>query len=441
MSSTVSRATSLRASAATTVRWREAPLVLACAIVAYSALALGYIDSTPIWQNPDEPAHYNYIEQVADTGTLPVLQQGDWNTALLDRLKNGRLQPTDSVASIRYEGWQPPLYYVLAAPLFRLSEREPVEQQVNTLRLFGAALGALTLIAGYLVAREVLAPSLAAAVPVAMVGVPMFSAVSSSISADALGNLFAAVLVLVLLRTLALPRVDARRASALGALVALGVLAKLALAIFVPIGLAVVMYRATRKLRCALAFVGVGTAVGTPWMIHQVTSYGLTDPLATARHAIVTDQPRFPGLTPEYVSSFLTISFHSFWAQFGWMGIVAPDRLYWAWGALCVLAVLGLLLHLRSPRWQPRWLLLGATIIGAWLAYLGYNVTFQQPQGRYLFTALAPLAVFLVVGWAAWVPPRLRGPVSLALSFALVALNAYALLRVLGPGFLGVTSS
>jgi 4-amino-4-deoxy-L-arabinose transferase-like glycosyltransferase len=445
LSFTLSRAASPRASSTTTVRWLEAPIVLTFAVLAYMALAVGYVEKTPIWQNPDEPAHFNYIEQVADTASLPTLQPGDWDTQLLERLKNGRLEPSDSIASIRYEGWQPPFYYIVAAPLFRLTEAEPILQQVDTLRLFDAALGALTLIVAYVAAREVLRPSLSVTVPVVMAGVPMFTAISASISADALANLLAAVLLLILLRTLRAPKLSTRHAAAVGALVAIGVLTKLALIIFLPLALAVVIYRSARPLRSGAALLIACALVGAPWLMHQVTSYGWTDPLATTRHALVTDQPRFPGLSPDYISSFLTISFHSFWAQFGWMAIVAPDRLYFIWGALCAVALIGLVIRGRKSvqprRWNALWLLLLTTIVAAWLAYIGYNATFEQPQGRYLFTALTPLAICLVLGWAAWVPDRLRGAVSLALALALVVLNAYAQLRVLDPGFLGVISS
>jgi hypothetical protein len=69
------------------------------------------------------------------------------------------------------------------------------------------------------------------------------------------------------------------------------------------------------------------------------------------------------------------------------------------------------------------------------VAYIGYNLSFQQFQGRYLFTALAPIAVLLVAGWAAWLPARLA-PWGLGLvAGLLISLNAYSLLRVLEPGF------
>jgi hypothetical protein len=82
----------------------------------------------------------------------------------------------------------------------------------------------------------------------------------------------------------------------------------------------------------------------------------------------------------------------------------------------------------RSQAWQ----LLIATLVVAFVAYVGYNLSFVQFQGRYLFTALVPIAILLVRGWSA-IPPRPW--LSPSIGLALLALNAYALLRVLVPGF------
>jgi 4-amino-4-deoxy-L-arabinose transferase-like glycosyltransferase len=409
--------------------------VLAFTLVAYLALAIGYATLTPIWQNPDEPAHFTYIAFVARTGGLPELTAGDWDSALLERLKNGRLQPGDSVDAIRYEAWQPPLFYLLAAPLVRIGPLDDPAALVPRVRGFDIVLGALTLGVAYAAGREILNRQQAVAVPLAMVGIPMFTAVSAAISADPLANLLSAAIVLVLLRALLQGINRSRWPLGVGVLLGLGLLTKLALAIFVPLALIVVLVRSAKKLRDCGVLIGSAMVVVLPWTVHQVTTYGWADPLATSRHAaVVLDQPRFPGLSPEYVANFLTISFHSFWAQFGWMGVVAPDRLYLTYGLATLVALAGLVLQ-RRRLGEPAYVLLLATLAAAMLAYVGYNLTFEQPQGRYLFTALVPLCVLLVVGWSAWLPERTPAWAGLAIPLVLVGLNTYALLRVLVPGF------
>src|SRR5437763_10370500 len=143
---------------------RRSSLILALALVVYASLAFGYAVRTPIWQNPDEPAHFNYARWVAVTHTLPELRPGDWDSALLSRVQNGRLQPGDSITSIRYESWQPPLYYLLAAPAYVLGPTSE-DAAVLRLRVFNILLGALTLVVGYFAARCLLPEALALAVP------------------------------------------------------------------------------------------------------------------------------------------------------------------------------------------------------------------------------------------------------------------------------------
>lgn len=428
--------------------------MLLVTLATYAWLAVGYAAATPLWQNPDEPAHFNYIVDVARTGGLPVLQRGDYDVDLLERLKNGRLRPDDSVAAIRYESWQPPLYYVLAAQVYRAvpagDASDDPTGKVRPLRLFDAMLGALTVTVGYLCGRSVAGPGrgwLAVAVPVAMVGVPMFTAVSAAITDDALTNLLAALLTLALLRLVGRPA-TARLAMGVGVLLGLGVLTKLLLAVFAPIALLVLLaagrrlgVRGRALIAQATAMAGAALIVVAPWLVRQGLTYGWTDLLATRQHdVVVVDQPRFPGWSGEYVRAWLTMTYHSFWAQFGWMAIPAPDRLYWIWGAFTALAVAGLVVWLgrRRPAVAGSAVAAlaatGAANVGV-LVY--YNLTYQQAQGRYLFPSLVPICVLLILGWSALLPHRVRAPGALLGAGALVALNAYTLVRVLPGGFSG----
>jgi 4-amino-4-deoxy-L-arabinose transferase-like glycosyltransferase len=408
---------------------RTPQIIVGLALIAYAALAIGYATATPVWQNPDEPAHFNYAVHVAQTATLPELRHGDWDSELLERLKNGRLQPGDDIASIRYESWQPPLSYLVAAPALRVAT-DP-SARVLTLRLFNVILGGLTLLVAFLIALQMLPPLLAAAVPVVMAGIPMFTAVSASVSADPLANLLAAAILLALIH----PSKNPRWAVATGALLGLGLLTKLALAIFVPIVFLVLLNRSRQLAKDSVVVFGTAALIMLPWLVHQVTTYGWSDPLAMTRHAeVVSDQPRLMSLTPEYAWQFLTTTFHSFWAQFGWMAIPASNTLYWIWGALTIAAVVGLA-QARARLAQPAFQVLLATIAAACAALLAYNLTFTQFQGRYLFTALVPVAILCVLGWSAWLPSRLGTLGTLCVAWALVALNVYTFLRVLVPGF------
>ena len=55
-------------------------------LVAFVVSAFSYAVYTPDWQAPDEPAHYNYIANIATRRSLPVLLIGDYNQLLIQNL-------------------------------------------------------------------------------------------------------------------------------------------------------------------------------------------------------------------------------------------------------------------------------------------------------------------------------------------------------------------
>ena len=59
---------------------------LAVNVLAYLFIAVLYAVNTPAWQVPDEPAHYNYIRQVAEKGCCPEIRPGDWDNTYLEQL-------------------------------------------------------------------------------------------------------------------------------------------------------------------------------------------------------------------------------------------------------------------------------------------------------------------------------------------------------------------
>jgi hypothetical protein len=87
-------------------------------------------------------------------------------------------------------------------------------------------------------------------------------------------------------------------------------------------------------------------------------------------------------------------------------------------------------------RLDLRWLLLVGVVVGAFATVVYYNLTTDvQPQGRFLYVALAALVTLLALGWSTLLPPRLRLPGLAALDVLLVALNAYTLAAFLRPAF------
>ncbi|MCX7851230.1 MAG: hypothetical protein N2383_00465, partial [Caldilineales bacterium] len=117
------------------------PLWLILAV--YGLLAALYAVYTPLWQAPDEPAHFNNIRVLATTGRLPVLQPGDYDEAYLNTLKTRRFPSDLPITGLRYEGHQPPLYYLLATPVWWAGEGLTLRGRVILLRWQSALWGCL----------------------------------------------------------------------------------------------------------------------------------------------------------------------------------------------------------------------------------------------------------------------------------------------------------
>src|SRR3989442_8404486 len=135
---------------------RAEALPLALILGAYLVVATLYAARVPPYNAPDEPAHANYVREIAGRGALPVLRPGDWDADLLERLKAARFPAGSDVSAIRYESHQPPLYYLLLAPLARATAGASERDQIVALRLGSAAIGLVALAAPYRAARTLI---------------------------------------------------------------------------------------------------------------------------------------------------------------------------------------------------------------------------------------------------------------------------------------------
>jgi 4-amino-4-deoxy-L-arabinose transferase-like glycosyltransferase len=452
--------------------------LLALIVAVYCILGVAYATETPKWQVPDEPAHYNYIVYLADTWRFPVLQMGDYPHEYLEKIKAARFPPDMSIAPLRYEFHQPPLYYVLAAALYKGAGFLGVEGQFLALRLFSVALGCILLLVAYATLKEIFPDSeFLALTATALVGtVPMHIAMSAAINNDTLAELVLAVLVWLCIRGLK-RGLSWRHAVLLGLLLALALLTKTT--IYLPSVLCIVLTLAVRASfqgrRLPVQQLGVIFGLGMLscwWFIRNALTYGNLDLFGWQRHdSIVSGQPTTTQWIGRYglskvIHDFFVTSFHSFWAQFGWMGVLVDSRIYLLLGIVSIALGLGFMLSvarvLRDPQrltavqyWALALMLLIFVLVAA--GHLWYNLKFVQHQGRYLFPALVPIGLAFALGLQEWASiaallgSRLRGlkrvsgslpSATKALAFSLfyagfVALDLVCLYRFIVPYFRG----
>ncbi|HEY54457.1 MAG TPA: phospholipid carrier-dependent glycosyltransferase [Caldilineae bacterium] len=401
------------------------PLALILAV--YFVLAALYAWYTPLWQAPDEPAHYNNVRHVVETGSLPFLHPGDYDQDYLEAIKARRFPPEMSIDSIRYEGHQPPLYYWLAAPLLLITQGMGYEIQVLALRLFSVFLGAgvvgfIWASARHLFPDKLLLATLAAGFAAFL---PMHLAMMAAINNDALAELIIALGVYRLLVHLKYPRAGFSAWLVTGIVVGLGLLTKFQAYILLPLAGSVWLWqiwerrslgvRLTSSLVNGLAWLAPALLLPLPWWLRNASLYGPTDPLGLTWHdAVVVGQPRTPawiaahGL-PSYLDRYLDFTFKSFWGVFGWLGVFLDGRIYALFALLSLLVGVGLLFQAWRLRRKAVTLtlvqklglaLLGLQLLIVLFTYFWYNLSFVQHQGRYLFPALTALSIGFALGYA-----------------------------------------
>ncbi len=432
-------------------------------LLSYLVAGALYARFTPPWQAPDEPAHFNYIRQIAQDGCCPRILPGDWQSDYLAQLTTARFAPTllGRLDSIQYEDHHPPLYYLLASLVYQLSAGDLV-----ALRLLSVALGGALLCLGFGLSRLLLPgqPSVALGAMALVAFLPQHLSMMASVNNDALAEVLVALALLWLIRY---QQSEAAPVWPLGLSVGLALLTKLTiyfLALIVPLGLWLKWRRGRRSpqefARALAVFALVAGLMGGLWWLRNIAVYGFPDFLGLGAHdAVVVGQARSAEFIAQhgfatYIGQMSSTTFKSFWGQFGWMALpldsVFGGWVYRGFALLLIAGLAGALLASRAkakaeqppaplPIARDSAIVLLATLLLVFLQYLYYNIEFQQWQGRYLFPALLPIAIILVYGldyFPARLPARLRWLRWLTplLLTSLAALDLYLLFRVIVPG-------
>ncbi|MFZ4814313.1 MAG: glycosyltransferase family 39 protein [Phototrophicaceae bacterium] len=453
--------------------WRT---MLGVILVGYGVVAVLYAVITPVWQAPDEPAHYNYVASLVENGCCPVIAAGDWDSAALNQLTSNKFPPelNSLIPRIEYEDHQPPLYYALATLPYVLANGELV-----AVRLFSVLLGAGIVFLAYAIGRMIAParPTVALTAAALMAYVPQHVGMLGTANNDALAWLLAALALygigryltalkirhrwrwwlgfgvllggmfltkttvyfyaaVIALALVARPLMNASTSTeARGLNVALNVVSALRNTIPQSVQAKIPTHRLGRNfLRTALDLYGprlrragreiligigvvwgVGLVLGLLWWGRNLVVYGAPDFMGLIAHdAVVVGQ----GRTSEFIARdglWQTLQngtrtlFNSFWGQLGWMGLPLPTWAY-RWISVGVwVSIAGWILSLwRGRKAAPSALtvsysvLMGVVALLAVLQVIYYNLTFYQVQGRYLFPALIPFALWLAAGLDMW---------------------------------------
>ena len=231
---------------------------------------------------------------------------------------------------------------------------------------------------------------------------------------------------------------DAGRRAAAGIGIALGLIliTKTTAYIAVPLAAGALIWRwwheraGFQRILVEGALVALPAAlIALPWYARDGAVYGWPDFLGLQRHdQIVVGQPRTGDWLAQYglggyLQRLAEFTFKSFWGVFGWLGVFMDSRVYFVLLLLSMIALGGLVAQVvrhivredgtqpathRPPAIRTRraLILLAGSALLTVLVYAWYNLQFVQHQGRYLFTALIPGALFFCLGWEGALRPR-----------------------------------
>lgn len=401
-------------------------------LLSYLLVAGLFALQTPDWQAPDEPAHYNVVRQIVANTAYPVIEAGDWDSAYLETLKSNQFSPglLSDLDSVQYEDHQPPLYYLIQAPVFALTGGN-----LHALRITSVLMGTIVVVMAYFIGREMFPgqPQIALGAMALVAFLPQHVHILASVNNDALGEAVVAVALWLMVL-----HIKGSRAPVwlLGVVLGIGLLTKTTTYfLVVPAAIAIWLRWALRPdgerklLRLVHLWQVMGIIallIGGGWWLRNIATYGMPDFLGLAAHdSVVVGQLRTEELiaqvgSTQYTNQFLRTTMRSYWGQFGWMAVPLEARIYLGIQILIVFSLIGLVLRLGIRAMRPRdpalgndlpnevliqdqlWVIMGTVLLLSMLAFGYYNSEFVQFQGRYMYPGLIPFALALVLGVDAW---------------------------------------
>lgn len=353
-----------------------------------------------------------------------------------------------------YTANHPPLFYVIAVPVYWATNWMTLENQMRMLRLVAIPFGMLAVAATFFMARWLFSgtPFFAVTAATFVAFQTQISYEAAMINNDILVIGFGALLMALLVRGMR-DRFPWRLTLAIGAVFGLLLLSKGSSVVFAaPIALMMVVSLGLRNPRgwavkgAVTAALGFGLAA--PWYIFLHRTYGNFSALpqiADLQYNYTYNQ----GLKKPSVMDllwnkwFAVARWDETWGAFGWRLLPLNHTLLWAIGIpLLILLVVGfgyLLLRVARYRrsipngspeapysWQL-WALVSFVITGVlgYAAVIQFGLTFQLTQARYFFPMIPPVAVLLMVGLYTLVPARGRAYAQVGVVGVMVALNLY----------------
>jgi len=420
----------------------------------YLLLTGGYTLAIPLWEAPDEPSHFIYVNYFAEHGQPQP--RATW-------LPGGWLRNVIT----GYEWYQTPPYYAISGLLLRINRAlnilppftdfppiiatpnrvfaptNPLITEPHLLRFFSALLGLATVLSTYFLAKQIMPdqqwlPELAAGF---VAFIPQFNFLYAYINNDTLAILAASIGLLCLATIARTPSLaPSRRNWLMAGLASAPALAiKMTTWFLLPLALALALLnliQGRRSLRSSLLdLLTFALCASSGLVISWLFWPDLLERLLGSPHS--------PGLRSElltftHIVGLIPLTHSSFWGHFGWMNLPLPPLLL---GLLDIIGLVGLagagwgLATQTKATDQPQrnalFLLLIAILL-VFIFFLLFNLATIQPQGRYFYPAIAAIGFFVSFGWT-YLAGKHGKAVTLAILGLMLIVNILSLTTVILP--------
>ena len=344
-----------------------------------------------------------------------------------------------------YTANHPPLYYLMMAPVWELTDSQSPEYQLYALRLAAIPLGMLTVLFAYLTVRRLFPRDafLAVTVPTLVAFQPQIAYEAAMLNNDILAIATTSACLYLIVAGLQ-NRFTVGLCAWLGLALGLAVLSKTTAVIIMPaIAIAMIFRLGWKNIAEWLPkgglVLGITAVMAAPWYAYMLKTYGNLSALDQVLKlqwwnnqdgvtASITDQL--------FNQDFAWMRWRETWGEFGWRLIPLGNSLLTLLWWITVVAMIGLMLWaaltlmlrrraqgasfekrrelvantdpiVNASRWQMTGILvMVVTCVVAYFAVLQFGTTFDLTQARYYFPAINALAILVMLGFRMLTPIR-----------------------------------
>jgi len=358
---------------------------------------------TPIWQIPDEIAHYAFVEYFAKNNNIPVMIP----------------------AYVEY--FQPPVYYVLQGIILKPFLSSSIIMQVHVLRLLSIVFGVLTVFMTYKIAK-LLFPKNESLILIStsfVAFLPSFMNMNAGITNDNMSNFMAALIIFMMLKII-YSKTSYKYYAFMGVVCGIALLTRINLIPFVAATIVVFFFKAKEGKKfnikkfikiCTIVY-GIAFIISSWWYFRNFNLYGDFIGFAAMKMSSPQDVLEINKL---FFARLYGWAFVTFWATFGITNnyFLTTDNLFSTIGLTIFFIVYGILFLIslyvlvgfiksikdymkkrtkldKSLKISFLFMIIAFILIA--ISFTSYNTYDFQPQGRYLFTALPFLGLIFSIG-------------------------------------------